>query len=144
MQLFHVGEPDWQADEVQPRLLREELPEWRRFRVYPCRTARALPEGVLYLHPLRYRSRATRLRTLPAPTHLFKYREWSEEDDADYILSPELGGRAIRELRWLWETLIVLQEKTREINSGCVWIRRCSLFRKHRLLGRSGNGCRWQ
>ena len=37
----------------------------------------------------------------------------SEEDEMDDSPSPELGGRAARRLRWLWEIPIVRQGRTR-------------------------------
>ena len=65
----------------------------------------------------------------------------SEEDEVDDSISPELGRRAARELRWHGETPVVRQRRTREEQKQLDLDSAGLFVEKHLLLRSPRNGC---
>ena len=66
----------------------------------------------------------------------------SEEDEVDDSPSPELGGRATREMRWLAETSVFGRGGLTESKGSLIWMWRSFLLKKRLRVGSSRNGCR--
>ena len=85
----------------------------KEIRVHPCIAALVLRWLLLCLLSLQHRSGSTSGGTASPRASVESPPSVSEEDEVDDSPSPELGGRVVPELRWLGETSVVQQGRTR-------------------------------